>query len=461
MRNPFRRDEPVEERAITSVPWNVGGSITNALSIDQTTALSLAPVYAANRLLATSVSTLPLKAYRRIDDERVPMRSLPQLFDRLVTSGEIVPWLHRCVTSLGLQGNAYGLITQRDGFGFPIDITWLNPTRISVDTPYGVAVWRIDGKVVDRDSIFHIPWFSLPGETLGLSPISAFAVTMNMGLSASQYGLDWFSAGGIPPGTFRNTEKTVKQEDAALIKRRLVNAIRTREPIVYGSDWEYQPISVKPADAQLVESARMTANQVAAIYGVPPEMIGGETGKSMTYQNVEQQSLNFVTFTLRPWLVALESAFSAILPERQYVRFNSDALVRADTRTRHDIYKIDREIGLRNLDEIRALEDLPPLPDGQGQEYAPAVPDVPEPPPDRTELLIAPPPTRSEVLNINVSPPDVHVTVEPADVRVEPALVTVNQPDVIMPAPGKHALVRTVERDTEGRISRIVDEETT
>lgn len=375
MKWPWQKRE--ETRAIDSVPWDMGGTLGSSASVSQATALSLAPVYAANRILASSVSTLPLKAYRRLGDERQPMSSLPQLFDRLVSTGEIVPWLHRCVTSLGLRGNAYGYVIQRDGYGFPTDIAWLDPAKVSVDDATGVPVWRVNGQVVARDDIFHIPWFTLPGQTLGLSPIAAFAVTMNVGLASQQYGNDWYNAGGIPPGTFKNTAKAVPQDEARVIKSRLVSAIRTREPIVYGADWDYQPITVKPAEAQLVESTRMTANQIAAIYGVPPEMIGGETGKSMTYQNVEQQSLNFVTFTLRPWLVALETAFSSILPDRQYVKFNADALIRADLRTRHEVYRIDREIGLRNIDEIRALEDLPALPNGQGQQYAPTAAAAP------------------------------------------------------------------------------------
>lgn len=371
---PWRRRE--ETRAIDSVPWDMGGTLGSATAVSQSTALSLAPVYSAVRILASSVSTLPLKAHRRLGDERHPI-TLPQLFDRLVSSGEIVPWLHRCVTSLALRGNAYGYVIQRDGYGYPIDIVWLNPAKVSVDDATGVPVWRVNGQVVPRDDMFHIPWFALPGETLGLSPIGAFAATINTGLASQKYGNDWYNAGGIPPGTFRNTAKAVPQDEARVIKSRLVSAIRTREPIVYGSDWEYQPITVKPAEAQLVESTRMTANQIAAIYGVPPEMIGGETGKSMTYQNVEQQSLNFVTFTLRPWLVALETAFSSILPDRQYVKFNADALIRADLRTRHEVYRIDREIGLRSLDEIRALEDLPALPNGQGQQHMPTAAAAP------------------------------------------------------------------------------------
>jgi HK97 family phage portal protein len=134
---------------------------------------------------------------------------------------------------------------------------------------------------------------------------------------------------------------------------------------------------VPPEEAQFVETMKMTTNQIAAVYGIPPEMIGGESGSSMTYANVEQQQINFVMFTLRPWLVRLETAFSALLPDRQYVKFNSDALIRADLKTRWEVNQIRVNMGAANVDEIRAQEDEPPLPNGQGQKYGPVAPAAP------------------------------------------------------------------------------------
>jgi phage portal protein BeeE len=97
----------------------------------------------------------------------------------------------------------------------------------------------------------------------------------------------------------------------------------------------------------------------------------------MTYANVEQQQINFVMFTLRPWLVVLEHAFSALLPDRQYVKFNSDALIRADLKTRWEVNQIRLNLGAANVDEIRAQEDEPPLPNGQGQKYGSAAQPLP------------------------------------------------------------------------------------
>jgi len=214
----------------------------------------------------------------------------------------------------------------------------------------------------------------VPGRVCGLSPLGAFAATVNLGLAAQDYSQGWFDSGGVPPGTMKNSERVLTEAQADEITDRVVSRIRRRQPLVYGSDWDYAAIAVTPEQAQFVEAIRLGASQVAAIYGIPPEMIGGETGESMTYTNAEWQAINLLQLTLRPWLLLLEAALTRLLPERQYARFNADAIVRADLRTRHEVYAIDRKIGLRNVDELRALEDLEPLPDGQGTDYAPLAP---------------------------------------------------------------------------------------
>jgi HK97 family phage portal protein len=385
IRDWLLRGEAWEKRTLTSaeVPWhepfNVGGPLPG-VQVSPETALTLSSVYSANRLIAQSVATLPLKTFRRTgSDGRQPMPSLPQLFQQLQTDGQLVPWLHRCVTSLTLRGNAYGLIVSRDGFQFPTAVDWLDPGSVRDDARPGRTGWLVNGREVPNEDIIHIPLFAIPGRRCGLSPIGSFARTLGVGLQAQAYASDWFGAGGFPPGTFKNTQKTVPQQESDAIKGRLTAAIRQRQPLVYGSDWDYNAISVPPEEAQFVQTVKMTTTQIAAIYGIPSEMIGGESGSSMTYANVEQQQINFVMFTLRPYLVTLENAFSALLPDKQYVKFNSDALIRADLKTRWDVNQIRVAMGAASIDEIREQEDQPPLPNGQGQTYGPQA--VPQPPP--------------------------------------------------------------------------------
>jgi HK97 family phage portal protein len=387
-------DSGEESRTLTAdaLPWapDTGYGVNRVTPVSQDRALSLAPVYAAVSLISGDISTMPVKAYRRVADERQPMNTLPQLFDRLYTSGEIVPWLRRCLTSLLLRGNAYGLVVERDGFGFPIEITWLDPSRLSDDGLVGRTGWLYDGRPVPAGDIVHIANFVVPGQVQGLSPIGAFAQTLGVGLYAQAYGHDYFANGGTPPGTFRNTTQEITdQQQVAAIKARLGAAIRTREPLVMGKDWEWKSISVSPQEAQFLETIRATATQVANIYRIPPEEIGGDSGKSMTYSTVELNQIKLIG-AYRPWLVLLETAFSALLPDRQYVRFNADALIRTDLRTQHEVLIADIYAGIRSRDEVRRILDLPPLPDDLGafQVPQPALPAAPAVPSDQLSNVV-------------------------------------------------------------------------
>ena len=366
----------VEERAIDSVPWDVGGPLRAAsVSVDQ--ALGLVPVFASVRLLSSQVASLPLQTYRKTGDSRQKIPPFP-LFVRPSVQGTLYDWLHRCMTSLTLRGNAFGYITARDRDQYPTMIEWLHPDDVKVEDrmpsgpgSYTQPVWYWQGRVIPGEDLLHIPWFTVPGRILGLSPIGACAATISTGISAQHYTNDWFDAGAVPPGEFRNTGKRVTQEEADIISARLNAAIKRRKPLVYGNDWEYKPIAVAAHEAKFIETQRLTATQIASIYGIPPEMIGGEAGGPLTYNTVQSNAEGLEKFTLRPWLTLLEAAFFQLMPRPQYVKFNVDSLLRTDLQTRMASYQTGRQIGLYSIDEARAIEDLPPLPNGQGQDYTP------------------------------------------------------------------------------------------
>jgi HK97 family phage portal protein len=368
-----------EQRAITGLPFSYG-DVLSSPAVTQERALSLGPVFASVRLLADEISTLPIKAYRRVGDDRQPMPNLPQLFAQMEDDGTLTDWFHECVTSLALRGNAYGYVTARDGMQFPTAVMWLNPGDVDCDDRNPAApVWYWQGRRILTEDLLHIPWFKIPGRVRGLSPIEAYATMVDTGLQAQAYANGWFAAGGVPPGKMKNSAKAVGQEEAEIVRDRLVAAIKSRRPIVYGSDWDYEPITIPPEQAQFVQTMRMNATQIAAIYGIPPEEIGGEAGGSLTYNTVEQNSIRLSSRTLRPWLVRLERKFFSILPSRQYVKFNADAMVRADIKTRYEAYQIAANIGLLSDDEMRALEDRQPLPPAE-KPPVPASPDVPAKP---------------------------------------------------------------------------------
>lgn len=361
----FRPSRP-EQRVISSLPWEKGGDHATA-SPSLQGSLSLVPVYAAVRLISESVATLPLQAFRKTPDGRQAI-PLPGVFDIPTNTGTRVDWLQRCMTSLLLRGNAYGIEVGADptAVGMPRMIEWLHPDRVTLDN----GRWIYEGREVNG-RIIHIPAMTVPGSTLGISPISACAATVTSGNEAQRFVRDWYRNKAVPGMVFRNTQRTVEADVAARAKERLRATLRAGEPFVTGNDWEIDVIKLSADDAGFVAAAKLNATQIATIYGVPPEMIGGESGGSLTYSTVELNQIQFLTNSLRPWLVRLESAFSALMPRPQYVKFNTDALIRIETKARYEVHKIAREIGLNNIDELRALEDRAPLPDGSGADYTP------------------------------------------------------------------------------------------
>ncbi|MEV6079668.1 phage portal protein [Streptomyces sp. NPDC052069] len=389
---PFRWVGGVSKRAITSLPWGGGGSGQGSVSPER--AVALIPLFACVRILADSIASLPVQTYRKSGASREILTFVPSLLFAPAARDSLFEWLHKAIVSLALRGNAYGLVTEWDDFGYPTSIEWLDPDDVWVDElrpTLPVFYWQ--GQVVPREKIVHIPWVVMPGHVVGLSPVQVFARTIGVGLSATEYGLSWFDNGGTPPATMKNSGKTINPDEAEEISDRLAARVRARKPLVYGSDWDFTALQVNPEESQFIETMRLNASQIAAIYGVPPEMVGGDSGGSMTYANVEQNAINFVGFTLRPWLSRLESRLSSLMPGREFVRFNVDAMIRVDLMTRYQAHHQALEDGWRNRDEIRAIEDLPPLPDGQGQVYLPVsmlggpqndpapVPDDPNPNP--------------------------------------------------------------------------------
>jgi HK97 family phage portal protein len=263
------------------------------------------------------------------------------------------------------------MITVRDSYGVPTMAEWLNPQDVTVDEgnlagvgSYMNPVWWWRGRRMNTEDVIHIPWFCLPYKVRGLSPIGAYKVTANVELGAEEYAAAWFNNGGVPPGTFRNSAQVVSKDDADLITARITNRLQTRKPLVFGKDWEYTPIAIKPNEAQFVETMRLTATHIAVIYGIPPEKIGGSTGSSLTYSTVEQNSLDFLTFSLRPWLVRIEKALSELFPRGTFVRFDTDDLLRTDAKTRAEIDALTLghwPPGYRTIDEVRQGNDLPPV----------------------------------------------------------------------------------------------------
>jgi HK97 family phage portal protein len=212
-----------------------------------------------------------------------------------------------------------------------------------------------------------MPGMTMPGMKLGLSPISYGAATMGVDLSSRKFANDFFEGGGIPKAVL-TTDQKVDQTQAKTVKDRLMAAFRGREPLVLGAGLKYEMISVKPEESQFLKTQEANVAQIARFFGVPPEMVGGSGGHSMTYANVEQRSLDFLTYSLAPWLKRVEDALSPLLPNPQYVKFRVEDLLRTDAHTRAQVDMFQIAAKVKTPTEVRDGYGLPPMTDAQKAE---------------------------------------------------------------------------------------------
>lgn len=347
---------------------DIGATRTAAnVPVNASTALGLSAVFACTRVLADAVSTLPLHAYRDSSGGRMEMPAQPLLVAKPSMNLSREEWLHQAMVSLLLWGNAYGVVLTRDRLGVPQTVEWVNPDSVSVKQPSALRAptYELSGDLIDADDIVHVRAFIKPGSVVGSAPLTVQQETFGLGIAAQKFGAQWFGSGGHPSGILMSDQQ-VDQEVATTIKERFVAAIKGRQPAVLGAGLKYQAIQVAPNESQFLETQQAVRNEIAAVFGVPPEMIGGSgSGSSVTYANREQAAIDFLTFSVNPWLVRLERAMTALLPRGQFVKFNPDALLRTDTKTRYQAHRLGLDGHFITIDEVRDIEDRRPLDNGE------------------------------------------------------------------------------------------------
>jgi HK97 family phage portal protein len=177
-----------------------------------------------------------------------------------------------------------------------------------------------------------------------------------------RFGLQWFNDGAHPSGVL-TSEKELTQEKARVAKQRFMAALRgSREPAILGAGWKFETVQIAPNESQFLETQGMTSAECCRIFGPGfAEILGYEVGGDMTYTNVEQQSLNVLIYAVDPWLVRSERNLSSLLPAGRHVKYNRDALLRTDLLTRMKAHDIALRDEIMTVNEVRAIEDMPPV----------------------------------------------------------------------------------------------------
>jgi HK97 family phage portal protein len=338
--------------------WSAGnGSVWET----NDSALRLVPVYAAVSLIADSISIMPVHGYYDgAGGKRQKLNPQPTLCSNPHPNPRFtrIEWIHQFCASYLLRGNAYGLVSNYDNLGRPDKVTWLHPDSVRVEAAGATTRYYINEELV-RDEILHIPWFPKPGSAVGMSPIAQFRSQMETGLQAANFGRNWFANSSVPTGWLKWMTGPLQPAESASAKERFKAAVYGGDIFVSGNDWDWKQLGVAPADAQYLETIKATATEIASIYKLSPEDIGGNSGNSLTYKTLEMDQYRMQVRAFQPIFTRLEAHMTRLLPEGQYVKFNPDALIRTDIKTRFEAYQIGLTAGIYRQEDVLDLEDLP------------------------------------------------------------------------------------------------------
>lgn len=385
------RDKPVEDLTTGSYYNFLMGTSNTGKFVTERTSMQITAVYSCVRILSEAVAGLPLQFYKYTDEGGKEKAVSHPLYFLLhdEPNPEMTSFIFRetLMTHLLLWGNAYAQII-RNGRGEVISLYPLMPDRMKVDRDengqiyYEYTVYDGDdaagrkgtnetGKVyrLTPYDVLHIPGLGFDG-LVGYSPIAMAKNAIGLAIATEEYGSKFFANGAQPSGVL---------EHPSVLK----DPVRIREnwQATYGGSgnahkiavleegMKYTPISVNPQDAQFLETRKFQINEIARIFRVPPHMIGDL--ERATFSNIESQSLDFVKYTLDPWLIRWEQSMSRALlsnaeKSKFFFKFNVSGLLRGEYKSRMEGYAIARQNGWMSANDIRTLEDMDLIPEEEG-----------------------------------------------------------------------------------------------
>jgi HK97 family phage portal protein len=345
------------------------GPTASGKLVNEHTAMQTSAVYACVRILSESIASLPLHVYQHSDDGGKQPKPSHPLFRLLhdEPNPEMTSFVFRetLMSHLLLWGNAYAQII-RDGRGQAVALYPLLPDRMAVDrNPQGEIIYTYQGDKgqakLTREQVLHIPGLGFDG-LIGYSPIAMAKNAVGMSLATEEYGARFFANGANPGGVLEHPG-TIK--DIARVKESwnvgYQGSSNAHKVALLEEGMKFHQIGIPPEQAQFLETRKFQINEIARIFRVPPHMVG-DLEKS-SFSNIEQQSLEFVKYTLDPWVIRWEQSLTQalLLPSEKvslFIRFNLDGLLRGDYESRMKGYSTGIQNGFYSVNDVRALEDL-------------------------------------------------------------------------------------------------------
>lgn len=369
-------DGSFEERAISFQSiWGAGDSLAwqseSGASVTPESSFGNVAFFAAVNLISGTISTLPVDCFVRRNGNREPVRPKPAWVDRpdidLITGQAF--W-QQVTVSLLVWGNVYVRVFRDKRTLEIVNLICLDPTLVDVTRgKNGRKIFHYqgeEGKSLTSDEVLHITDILLPGALKGKGRVEALKENLGLGLALQSFAARFFGGGTQTSGIIEFPGTLAKEQAKALVEsfdsahRGYRKAHRTG--ILTGGA-KYIKTSTENNANQFLESREFAVLDVARAFQIPPHMLGITNG-SQARASVEQLAIDFVTHALRPHIEKIERAFSTLLPNQEFIKFNIDGLIRADFSTRMQGYSIAIQGGWMNINDIHRLEDMPPVEGG-------------------------------------------------------------------------------------------------
>jgi HK97 family phage portal protein len=361
------------------------GSTTSGKHVNERTAMQTTAVYSCVRILAETIASLPLHLYQYKGQgkEKVYDHNLYRLIHD-EPNPEMTSFVFRetLMSHLLLWGNAYAQII-RDNAGRVLALYPLLPNKMRIDRASNGELYYIYTRdtgdnpsisgygedILRSENVLHIPGLGFDG-LVGYSPIAMAKNAVGMTLACEEYGASFFANGANPggvlehPGVVKDPSK-IRESWNSIYK----GSGNAHKVAVLEEGMKYQQIGIPPEEAQFLETRKFQINEIARLYRIPPHMVG-DLEKS-SFSNIEQQSLEFVKYTLDPWVIRWEQALqkALLLPGEKaqyFIKFNVDGLLRGDYQSRMSGYATGRQNGWFSANDIREMENMNPIPVEEG-----------------------------------------------------------------------------------------------
>jgi HK97 family phage portal protein len=352
--------QPVEERGQVTdwSDWGSGAMIVGEQSVDQYSAMQLLAVAGSVRYITDTISTLPVDVYRRTGERAVEIAAPPWV-EQPAIDLDFISWCSQVLTSLLLHGNAFIVVTRKESR--IIELMPVDPTSVIVGRGARKKLQYMVAGQPFKGELLHIRGMMRAGSLIGMSPLEYARQSIGGGLAAQEHAQEQLQGGMNMPGVIElpgaAQPAVMKAMGESWRKQRAGKRNRGLPGVLEGGA-KWVPSGITPEQGQFLQTRQWTAAEIAGmVYLIDPSELGiPVTGTSIQYGNMEQRQIATTRRAFQPWMIRIEKALSSLLATDEFVKFNLDGLLRADSSARWAIYKIASEIN-----QIAATQGQPPV----------------------------------------------------------------------------------------------------